>query len=231
MTSSKRALLLVGSAKPVGQSTSESLGNYLLVQLTAQGFTAEKLHLHRALRSAPRRQALLTAVAQADLLVLAFPLYVDSLPYLVTSALELIATERQSHHHPNPLHLVALVNCGFPEARQNETALAICHEFARQTQMHWAGGLALGQGGSIAGQPLTAVGGMVRHVRQALDLTAAALTQGQPVPAEAVALAAKPLMPTFFYTMMGNLGWHLQARQQGTWGQLRAQPFDQAPPI
>lgn len=231
MTTSPRALLLIGSAKAAGQSTSESLGDYLLAQLARNGFTTEKEYLHRALRTPPRRQALLTAVAQADLFVLACPLYVDSLPYLVTNALELIAADRQHQPTQRPLQFVALVNCGFPEAQQNETALAICHEFARQTQMHWAGGLALGQGGSIAGQSLTAAGGLVRPVVNALDLTATALAQGQPVPAEAVALMAKPLMPKFVYTMMGNLGWHLEARQQGAWGHLRDQPFAQTTPI
>lgn len=225
MTTTQSALLLIGSAKPASHSTSEALGNYLLAQLEQVGFTTATYHIYRALRTAVRSQELLTAVDQADLLILAFPLYVDTLPYLVINALELIAAHRQTQRTPTPIRFVAIANCGFPEAHQNETALAICQEFARQTDMIWAGGLALGQGGSIAGRPLAAVGGMARTVTHALDLAACALAQGQSVPAEAVTLLAKPMMPTFFYTLMGNLGWHLQAREQGAFGHLRAQPF------
>lgn len=228
MTTEKSALLLIGSAKPAGHSTSEALGNYLLAQLEKAGFTPTTYHVHRALRTPARSQELLTAVDQSDLLILAFPLYVDSLPYLVINALELIAAHRQAQRRPTPTRFVALANCGFPEADQNETALAICREFARQSGLAWAGGLALGQGGAISGRPLAAVGGMARHVMCALDLTADALALGEPVPAAAVTLMAKPMMPAFFYTLMGNLGWHLQARTQGAFGHLRAQPLTDA---
>lgn len=225
MTTAQKALLLIGSAKPAGQSTSEALGNYLLAQLRKEGFTPATSYLSRALRTPERRQELFTAVDQADLLLLAFPLYVDSLPYLVINALELIAAHRQTQPTPTPTRFIAIANCGFPEAHQNESALAMCQEFARQVGFVWAGGLALGQGGSLAGRPLAEVGGMARNVISALDLTASALAQGQPLPPDAVVLMAKPLMPAFFYRLMGNLGWHLQARKQGALGQLQARPF------
>lgn len=225
MTTTKKVLCLIGSAKHEGQSTSAALGDYLVVQLARHGFTGEKYYVHQTVRTPQRLQELLVAVDQSDLLILTFPLYVDSLPYLVIKTLEGLAAHRQAQGTPAPLGFVAIANCGFPEAQHNDTALAICREFARQAHMRWLGGLALGQGGAIAGRPLAEVGRMARNVMRALDLTASALAQGQPVPAEAVALMAKPLMPSFFYTMMGNLGWHLQAREQGAFGHLRAQPF------
>ncbi|MCB0082915.1 MAG: hypothetical protein KDE47_18375 [Caldilineaceae bacterium] len=220
-----KALLLIGSAKPEGQSTSEMLGTYLLDQLVRHGYRGETYFVHRALRTPQRTQELLAALDQSDLFTLAFPLYVDSLPYLVTEALERIAAHRRAQPTPAATRFVAIANCGFPEAQHNATALAICHAFARQTGMNWAGGLALGQGGAIAGRPLTAISGMARHAITALDLTATALCRGQPVPEEAVALMAKPLMPPFFYTMMGNMGWRLEAHRQGALGHLRDQPF------
>jgi hypothetical protein len=225
MSTKKTALLLIGSAKPAGQSTSEALGSYLLQKLAADGFATTTNYIYRALRTPERRQALLAAVDQSALLILAFPLYVDTLPYLVINAMELIAAHRQTQRNPSPTRFVPIANCGFPEAHQNETALAICREFAHQGQLQWAGGLALGQGGALAGRSLTAVGGTARSVRHALDRAASALAAGQPVPPEAQALLAKPLMPAFFYTLMGNLGWLQQAHKQGSWGQLRAQPL------
>ena len=225
MTIEHKALLLIGSAKPIGQSSSEALGTYLLEQLAKHGFSSATYHMHQVLRTRQRFQELLLAVDQADLLLLACPLYVDSLPYLVTNALELIAAHRQAQNTPGPCQFVAILNCGFPEAQHNDTALAICGQFAQQAHLVWQGGLALGQGGTIGGRPLAQLGGMGHSIMQALDLTASALAQGQAVPAEAVALMAKPLMPNFFYTLMANLGWRTQARQQGMWGHLQDQPF------
>jgi len=43
------------------------------------------------------------------------------------------------------------------------------------------------------------MGGMVRNVTRSLDLAAAALAEGKPVPQEAVELMAKPLVPAWGY--------------------------------
>ena len=227
MTSPETALLLIGSAKPAGESSSEALGTYLLERLAARGIQTETHHVARALRTQARTQELLHAVDRADLFILAFPLYVDSLPYLATAALERIAAHRQAQPSPRPASFLAIANCGFPEAQHNTTALAICQQFTGEAGFTWAGGLALGAGGAVNGRDLGEAGGMVRNVVQALDLAAATLAAGEPVPDEAVALMAQPMMPVRMYTLMGGLGWRKQAWDNGVYRQLRAQPFHQ----
>jgi hypothetical protein len=224
MTPPKTALLLIGSAKPAGQSSSEALGGYLAGRLEARGIATTTLHVARALRTPGRTAELLQAVDRADLFILAFPLYVDSLPYLVTQSLECIAAQRQAGA-PRAVPFLAIANCGFPEAHHNATALAICQQFAAAAGFTWAGGLALGAGGAVNGRPLATAGGMVRHVAQALDLAAGALADGQPVPAAAGALMARPLMSPRLYTLMGDMGWRLQARQHGALRRLGDRPF------
>jgi len=145
MNGQKRALLLVGSAKRP-HSTSESLGRYLLGQLAGRGYETEALLIHRALKSDQGRGELLAAVERADLLLLAFPLYVDTLPALVIRALEAIAEHRRGGQGSGGGRLVAIANCGFPEASHNDTALAVCRRFAAEAGFEWAGGLALGGG-------------------------------------------------------------------------------------
>ena len=54
---------------------------------------------------------------------------------------------------------------------------------------------------------------MVRNVVRALDLAADTMAEGRPVPAEAVALMAKPMMPAWVYTLAGNWGWKRRAAQ------------------
>jgi hypothetical protein len=228
MTSPKTALLLIGSAKPAGESSSESLGTYLLERLAERGIHTETQHVARAMRTEARTQELLHAVDRTGLFILAFPLYVDSLPYLVIEALERIAAHRQAQPAPAPAAFLAIANCGFPEAQHNATALAICRQFADDAGFAWAGGLALGEGGAISGQPLAKVGGMVHNVVAALDPVAAALAEGEPVPAEAIALMARPFIPAGAYMLMGDVGWLAQARRNRVLTRLRARPFKQA---
>ena len=227
MTTPKTALLLIGSAKPAGESSSEALGAYLSERLAERGIHTETQHVARALRTEARTQELLQAVDRADLFILAFPLYVDSLPYMVIEALERIAAHRQAQPAHTQASFLAIANCGFPEVQHNDTALLICEQFAAAAGLRWAGGLALGEGGAINGQPLAKAGGMVRNVVAALDLAAAALAEGEPVPAEAIALMARPFIPTRAYMLMGDVGWLAQARRNRVLTRLAARPFNQ----
>jgi len=129
--------------------------------------------------------------------------------------------------------MIAILNCGFPETFQNAVAMAICREFAAQSGIAWAGGLALGAGGVVTAHPLTTPqgwGSPVRNIVGALDQTAAAVAQGLPVPAEAVALMAKSPLPMAlwrrFYLWMGGRSFEKLAAPNGvTREQLRAQPY------
>jgi hypothetical protein len=219
-----KALLLVGSAKVSGASTSESLGRYLIDRLERNGVTTLFQPVNRS--AGGKSTELLAALADADLFILATPLYVDSFPYLVIRTLEGIEEARAYGPTPRPCALATIINCGFPEAAQCETALAMAKLFARRARFEWAGGLALGQGTAIDGKPLEALGGLTRHVRAALDLAATALTDGQSLPAEAIAEMARPLMPSRLYTLAGNFGWRRQASRNQVHGRIGARPFD-----
>jgi hypothetical protein len=227
MTTPKAALLLVGSAKPAGQSTSEALGSYLAQKLAERDIAVTTMHVARTMRTEERTAALLAAVDAADIVILAFPLYVDGLPYLVTQALEQIAAHRANETDIQRPLLLAIANCGFPEAAHNATALAICEQFAAAAGFRWAGGLALGEGGAVNGQPLAKAGGMVHNVVAALDLAAVALTEGEPMSSEAIALMARPFIPASAYMLMGDLGWLMQARRHRAMTRLAARPFGQ----
>ena len=227
MVSKRRVLLLVGSAKK-NTSTSESLGAYLLGQLLTEGFSTETLFIHKSLRSDQGRGRLLEATSQADIVVIACPLYIDSLPYVVTRGMELIAKDRRPKRNLPEQRLLGIVNCGFPEAHHNDTALAMCRQFAREAGFQWAGGLALGAGEAIGGRPLLKVKGMARNVIKSLDLVADALAAGTPVPHEAVKKMAKRLMPSWLYMLFGNMGWRRQAMKNGAYRKLKDCPYETA---
>jgi hypothetical protein len=219
---SRRALILVGSPKP-RRTTSGAIAAYLAAALEARGCETETLRARSVIADDAGRAAFLQAMNRADVFIPVFPLYYDGLPAIAMEALEGLlpggipdAGSRQ---------VAAVVQCGFPEAEQNTAALNICRQFARETGMCWAGGLAIGMGGSLEGKALEQLGRRTRNLRRALDLGAEALAEGQPVPEEAAVLAARNMMPRWLYTFIGNWGWKHHARKRGTSKLLNSRPY------
>lgn len=226
----QRALLLVGSPKGKA-SSSYALGGYLVRKLEAGGMEVEEMTVHAALQSTENLHRLHKAVDSADLFVVAFPLYVDQLPAPLIQILELVAERRTGTFGVTPWagpllqKLAVIVQCGFPEARQNQPAVDIMRQFANQAGFEWAGALSMGMGGAVGRRPLEKAGGMLRNVVKALDRTAASLSAGGAVPDEATALMAHPLMPRWLYLPAANWDWRRQMKKHGVRKQAGARPF------
>jgi hypothetical protein len=221
------AALLVGSPKGPN-STSNSLGTYLIEKLKQKGVTSEKVYISQSLSSDKSREAMLQLIDNSDLIILAFPLYVDCLHSQMIETLELIDEHEKGKRGLGNKTLVAIANSGFPEAKHNSTALAICRIFAKQVGFRWAGGLAMGGGGMISGEPLDELGGRVRNKTKALKITAEALAQGEPIPEKAVALMAKLGIPRWMYLWMGNHGWKSEAKKTMDVTKIYNQPCNEA---
>jgi multimeric flavodoxin WrbA len=235
----RTALVLVGSPKTKKPSTSGVLGRHFLALLEARGWRGEVLTVTAAIRDASWRERMLASVEASDLLVLAFPLYIDAIPALLTAAMEAIREHRRSRATDHPQRLAVLVNSGFPEARHSLPALAICARFAHATGMAWAGGLAMGAGEALSsGAPLAGPRPAgprppVGHVIAALDLTATELARGWPVPPEAMALIARAPIPFLpfatwrrLFAFMGGRHWREEAARNGVGRrELLARPF------
>jgi hypothetical protein len=222
-----RAALLVGSPRGPS-STSNSLGDFLVEELQQNGVTTEKAFICQCLGSDENRATLLRLVDESNLIVLAFPLYVDSLPSQVIETLELIAEHEKAKQEVGKKSFVAIVNSGFPEAKHNDTALAVCRLFAKQAGFNWAGGLAMGGGGMITGLPLAEMGGQVRNQKKALEIAADALARGEPIPEHAVVLMSKLGFPRLLYLWMGNRGWKQEAKKHISIEKMYNQPYREA---
>lgn len=218
------ATLLIGSPKGP-RSVSDAIGTYLLERLKEHGVSTNKHYIQQALASDQGSNALLSSVAEADIIILVAPLYADSHHSGVIKMMELVHENHKIQKRNKRRIMTAISNSGFPEARHNDVSLAISRKFALECGFEWAGGLALGGGQSISGVRLEKAGGRVRNVKKALDLAAAALAKGEAIPEEAVALMAKPMVPKWLYLLIGNIGWHLQARKKGCREKLDRRPY------
>jgi multimeric flavodoxin WrbA len=221
----RQALLLTGS--PKGKpSTSAALGSYLMQRMERHNWQTETLKLSARLHQPDKQNELREAIEQSDLVVLAFPLYNDSLPYLVAYAMELVAAGTLMQARMQPRRLVAIVNNGFPEPHHNIPAIAVCRRFALGSGFDWQGGLVVGGGEALsAGQPLQEIKRIlppVRHIMRALDSTAAALAEGQAIPPQAARLISRnPLHPVPFsgyrwiFRRVAARRWEREAAENG----------------
>ena len=220
----EKAVLLVGS--PRGEKrASRALGKRLLAGIAERGAVVEIHSIYGAWASEAKMAALLDAVDAAKLVVFAFPLYVDHLPALVVRLCERIAARRGGQRPAARPRLAALVQCGFPETIQNQPAIDIMRRFAELAGFEWAGGLAMGMGGAVEGRLAGKPSGMLRNVVRGLDLAAAALAEGNPIPPEAVEAFGRSLMPTRLYFAVANLNWKRTARKTGRGIDLYARPY------
>ena len=207
-----KALLVNGS--PRGEkATSQLLANLLADGLRERGAEAEQAWALGALRNDEDTGALLRAWDDADVVVVSFPLYVDSLPAPLTCVLELVAARRASRGDTRSQRLAAVVQCGFPEAVHTDTAVTICRLFARDAGMTWAGALAFGEGGMLGGGLDSIPPRAAARVRSAAAATAESLAAGGLVPEDAAAALREPMLPPWAYITVANAGWHMQKRQ------------------
>jgi hypothetical protein len=219
------AFLLVGSQKG-RNSASYRLGSMLAEGIRKRGATVSEEMVHEGLRSEDGTARLLDSVEAADLVIFAFPVYIDSLPAPFTRLLERIAERRARIAPAGSPRLAVVVQCGFPEAHQCGTAVGICRLFADRTGLRWAGALAMGMGGSVAGGFGKLPGGG-KNILDAIGMASESLANGGAIPEAATALFAKPLMPRWMYTLVGNWGWRMQLRKNKARRPMTYRPYSQ----
>jgi len=202
------------------------LGSKLAEGLQDHGVTVQFAMVHQELCSGEGAGNLMDLIDSTDLVVLAFPLYVDSLPAPLTRLLELVAERRGRTASEGSPRLAVIVQCGFPEANQCDTAIGICRQFAGFVGMPWAGALAMGMGGMLEGDFKRLPGGG-KKILDALRKTAEALARGGDIPDDAKALFARPLSPRWLYTAFGNLGWRKKMRKNKAQRPIGYRPYAQ----
>lgn len=83
-------------------------------------------------------------VDNSDIIVIAFPLYVDTLPSTVIEFL--VNLEKYAKDSKNSPRVYSVVNCGFFEGIQNKHAIQIIKNFCDKTGYKWRFGVGIGAG-------------------------------------------------------------------------------------
>jgi len=215
--SSGHFLLLAGSPKPIEKSGSAARGNAVIEGLEERGWTSEAVHLHTAIRSKTGTDEMVNAVDRADVIALAAPLYVDSLPAPTLRALERIAAHCREREHEHSTRFVSILVCGFVEPSQNGTCQRLLEQFAARARLEWVGSISLGGGGGN--------GFGARRIREALKLLVEAIDEEILLSPYVDDLIGKPTLPKWLYVFGGNAMWKKAAKANGVADRLRAKPY------
>jgi multimeric flavodoxin WrbA len=166
--------------------------------------------------------------AQADAIVVAFPLYVDSLPHhLIRWLCSFRAALKGTVPSATPLYAVA--NCGFYEGTQNALALEILKNFCAECGLSWRGGVGIGTGEMLKAvkdapedmwikrDVSLAINGLVAEIRKTLNDGA----QGVYGP-----IFTQHGFPRFLYKLAGEQGWRQMLKANGVkTSELKARPY------
>ena len=158
----------------------------------------------------------LSSICRADVLLIVFPLYVDSLPAPLIKALTMMEAAAS---RPLP-RVYAICNCGFHEAAHITPALRMIESFAQRCGMTWGYGVGIGAGGIIPAQKNLAKG-MTANAHAALVELAEAI-QNDRCGLKNVFIT--PKIPRWMYQIGGNLMWNRLAKEHGVKKDIRATP-------
>ncbi|RPH32790.1 MAG: hypothetical protein EHM93_07630 [Bacteroidales bacterium] len=214
----KTAILLIGSPKPF-KSSSENIGKLLLGYLAKEGFATDIEHIGMAIREGAVDKVI-HKVNNSDITIISTPLFVDSIPAPLISFLELYQNDKQKTNKK----LIGIVNSGFPESFQNDTAIEVLRLFSIHNDFYWAGGFTIGCGGAFGSMDLHK-SKMVKHIAESFQEAAICLSKGDTILKEVLEKASKPIMSTFIYVFFGQLGWYLQSIKYHNQFNLKARPY------
>lgn len=153
----------------------------------------------------------LTQIAACNILVFAFPLYVDGLPSHLLNCLY----QMETFFNAKPtkkITVYSLANSGFYEGHQNAIALEIMKNWCEKAKLNWGQGIGIGGGGMLpmlVGLPDGK--GPKKNLSKALNAIASSITTS--TTAENVFIS--PSFPRFAYKLAAEMGWRQQIKANG----------------
>ncbi len=220
-------LLLNGS--PKGDSGNS---NYLL-HLLLEGVEEANGHTHELVNLARLKEHrhYVELFEQADVVVMAFPLYTDMMPGIVKAFIEEL--EPLCGRDGNPA-LGFIIQSGFPEAVQLRALEKYLEKLSRRLRCRYLGTALRGGGGSVRSIPAFMAGSFLENVRS-LGRSLAAIGEFD---SEVIRrFAGSEKLPLLRLWSMGTIGdrmaraffWHREMKKNGAYGRRFARPYAEPP--
>ncbi|MFC2009289.1 NAD(P)H-dependent oxidoreductase [Chloroflexota bacterium] len=221
-------LLLNGS--PKGESGNS---NYLL-QLLLEGVEETPGHTHEFanLARVKEHRHYVELFQQADVVIMAFPLYIDMMPGVVKAFIEEL--EPLCGRESNPA-LGCIIQCGFPESVDLRALEAYLEKLSRRLGCLNLGTALRAGGGSVRDMPAF----MVRGFTKSMHALGRSLGKTGNFDPEVIRrLAGTEKLPLLRLWFMGTLGdrmarvffWHRGMKKNGAYERRLARPYAEPPP-
>jgi len=150
------------------------------------------------------------AICEREILVFAFPIYVDAIPSHLISCLYQLQQNLKNKDAETVVY--AISNCGFYEGKQNSIALDILENWCIKSNVRWGQGVGIGGGGMMSMLNGTSgEKGPMKNIVTALKELANHIQEEE----SAENLYVSPQFPRILYKMAAEMGWRLQIRANG----------------
>ena len=213
-----RIAYICGSPRKESESNSALILKDLEAFFTEQGVMQESVYIKIPRNLSEKTDPFWKEAEKVDIWLIAFPLYVDSLPGHMSWWLKRYEEHRNVSQRtgvklPSP-RVYGIANCGFPEAVQNREALKVLELFCRKNGLEWQFGVGIGMGEpyrQMRSMPLKAAAKkeLLRAFRALADDLK---NEGQ---GRAENLYAAVRFPHFLYRFLGGIGWRRRAGKYG----------------
>jgi hypothetical protein len=150
-------------------------------------------------------------ICQCNVIVMAFPLYVDGVPAHLLSCL--YEMEKFFKTSPNPnIKVYALVNSGFYEGKQNSLALEMVENWCEKCGISFGQGIGIGGGGMFPSMTNVPDGkGPKKKSYEALKI----LSNNISTNSSAENIFISPSFPRFAYKLSAEVGWRQKIKSNG----------------
>lgn len=192
---SNRVLLLSGSHRS-RKTTTNSILDYVENKLSIYN-TIIREQVPLTVPDMPFISRINEVLHKCDTIVLCFPLYFDTLPYPLISALELLNNQTENS---KKINMFTIVHCGLPEAAHCYNALSVCKNFSENMGFINLGSAILPDTGAIDGASV----GKIRRIRSVLDKAIDILNYSG-VAANKNEFIGKASMHPFLFRLFGNI--------------------------
>lgn len=200
-----KAALISGSPKAKGSNSEYLLAE--LKKLITNDYEIESFNVNQCLHS----QEALESICGCDVLVVAFPVYVDGIPSHMLHFLKKIEVFFQSKKKKT-IAVYAVVNCGFYEGEQTGLSLQMIETWCKKAELVWGQGGGVGAGEMLGSLQSVPIGhGPKKNLGRALEALAKNIlnrTSGGN-------LFISPNFPRFAFKLCAHIMWKSQAKANG----------------
>lgn len=200
-----------GSPKTTGIST--------LIITQMEKLLDERIEKHDAMRlvRADTPQKAIAEMLEADILLIVFPLFVDSLP---SPLIELLTRLEITVCHGAAIPRIFTIVNGALDSAQTALALEMIEHFACRAGLPWRYGIGIGAGSMLYNAGENWEKGLASDIYHALCDMATAIKEKR----SGQNIFIVPKFPRFLYKTVANMSFWREAKRNGV-GNLRARPY------